>query len=78
MCDQVYCNTRAERVGSLIPASQQGCADTHDEMLGYKYDQCSRYHIFALKKTRASGRNVSKVFQPCCETGIREPTVSDA
>ena len=36
----------------------------HDEMLGYKYDQCSRYHIFALKKTRASGRNVGKVFNP--------------
>ena len=36
----------------------------HDEMLGYKYDQCSCYHIFALKKTRASGRNVGKVFNP--------------
>ena len=33
-------------------------------MLGYKYDQCSRWHIFALKKTRASGRNVGKVFNP--------------
>ena len=25
----------------------------------------------------ASGRNVGKVFQPCCEAGIREPTLSD-
>ena len=34
----------------------KGCPVTaHDEMLGYKYDQCSRWHIFALKKTRASG-----------------------
>ena len=31
-----------------------------------------------VKKTRASGRNVGKVFQPCCEAGIREPTLSDA
>ena len=36
----------------------------HGEMLGYKYDQCSRWHIFALKKTRASGRNFGKVFNP--------------
>ena len=28
--------------------------------------------IFALKKARASGRNVGKVFQPCFEAGIRE------
>ena len=26
----------------------------------------------ALKKARASGRNVGKVFQPCFEAGIRE------
>ena len=25
-----------------------------------------------LKKARASGQNVGKVFQPCCEAGIRE------
>ena len=31
-----------------------------------------RMLIFALKKARASGRNVGKVFQPCFEAGIRE------
>ena len=42
---------RTERVGSLIPASQQGCSGLPQG-------------FFALKKTRASGRNVGKVFNP--------------
>ena len=32
----------------------------------------------ALKKARASGRNVGKVFQPCFEAGIRELPLSQA
>ena len=60
----------SERVGSPIPASQQGLKT----LPTFRPDALV---FFALKKTRASGRNVGKVFKPCCEAGIGEPTLSD-
>ena len=46
----------SERVGSLIPASQQNLRPEEDQSIWSK---------------RRQG------FQPCCEAGIREPTLSE-
>ena len=35
-------------------------------------------HIFALKKTRASGRNVGKVFNPVVKLVLENQPLSDA
>ena len=67
----------SETVGSLIPASQQGwnpCRRFRPDALVF-----FRTKIYALKKTRASGRNVGKVFNPVVKLVLEnQPFLSQA
>ena len=55
----------SERVGSLIPASQQGALVFF------------RANILRPEEDQSIWSKRRQGFQPCCEAGIREPTLSE-